>query len=1422
MNRFALFIAAAGLCLSPAAPHAATLTWDADPSDATATDGSGTWDSASTNWWNGAANTNWSSATPDLAVFGAAGGTGVVTLVESLAVGGLTFNAGYRLEGGALALSGVCTAAANSDAAIVSPMTGAASFVKSGPATLALSGANTFTGPAAVNEGALEIRNAFARTNGGLVIAAGAEVRLYSNLFLQVGSANPSIGVAGAGLLRLAAAASSATAPDLTFAANHSGTTYWGARLAAALDLGAQQRFIHGYTSHNGVGQYGTAAADCQFAGPISGAGGLTFVAQMGDFGSPAMGVPFCLNATNTFTGPVEIQRGSVYLGSDGALTNANVLKFNAAAGNAARFFLWGRGATVADLQSSGAGSALIADGASAAAGAIAPATLTVIASNATTFGGVLADAYTEYGTPAGTFTARLAVVKAGPATLTLTGTNTFAGPLAIADGTLAVGGAGLLGGGAYSAAITNSGRLLLASAAPTQLLGGAISGTGQLVKAGAGLLVLTGDNTFSGGLTVSGGAVRVDNATGSGTGVGNVQLLAGSLLAGRGTIAGTVQAAAGARVAPGADGIGTLTAGGLSFAAGCTAVVEVASDATSNDLLVATGVDGAVLQGCSFALFAAGTSNAWTLPATNVVVLNLVQFSGALGGAGAFGVANPAPGLRYTFQTNGGFLQVVVQPFVEAAWTGAGGDANWSNPTNWAGQVAPTDLSAAVFGAPLRTECTNDLPANTRLSLVFTNGAPSFTLRGQPVNLAGNVVNLSAQPQAIELPLAIDAGRRTVFATGGDVRLGGAIGQTNGAWGLDVQGPGTVFLTASNQYQAAALVLTNAGRLTTDALALNAARTVSLAADCVLTTTNSVLLTAPAAGDTVLAAGPGTWSLRDSGSSLLRPDLYYSPEGLLGNWSVIIGALLDTGATGTTRYIRGNSNRNDFYRYFGDWQQTGGIAGGGGLYFLGVPQGAYEMTFTLRAANTGFTGAVTLQRGDLVLYHPQALGPANDVLLNPAAGENAYLHPWGAGFAIGIGSLASAGAGNARLVGHYTQTFTVNQGADATFAGAIVSENGVFSLVKAGPAALRLTGSNTYNGTTLVRDGALLIGAGGTSGALGTGAVTVDALLSFDRADAVSLPSAVSGTGTLVQAGAGTLTIPAASTVSVGRAWVSNGTLAVNGLLAAPQVDVPAGGTLRGTGVVAATLAAGGIVAPGWAGAGTLALTDSFAPAPAATFRVELTGPGSNTMLQVGQLAFLDGALSAVSTNGYAPAAGDEFVVLTTLATIGGFATTNLPALAPDLGWDVVVGATSVVLRVVPAPASGYAAWAAAIQNGLTNFADAAAGDGYANLLKYATGGSPTNADTLARLRGLRTNDLFAALFNRNTNATDVTLIVEGGSGPLTGVTWTGWATNRLGSWGAATNVLEAATSTPARVIVTDPNPAQSNWLLRLRVTAQ
>lgn len=131
-----------------------------------------------------------------------------------------------------------------------------------------------------------------------------------------------------------------------------------------------------------------------------------------------------------------------------------------------------------------------------------------------------------------------------------------------------------------------------------------------------------------------------------------------------------------------------------------------------------------------------------------------------------------------------------------------------------------------------------------------------------------------------------------------------------------------------------------------------------------------------------------------------------------------------------------------------------------------------------------------------------------------------------------------------------------------------------------------------------------------------------------------------------------------------------------------------------------------------------------------------------------------------------------------------------------------------------------GYWAWAGVITNGLTNSGDCATGDGYPNLLKYVTGSSPTNSDELARLLGgCGSGPLF--LFNRNTNALDVTLIVEGSDSVSNGAAWNGIATNINGLWGGATNVSESGASTPVRVTVQDSDPdMRTNRFIRLRVS--
>ncbi len=106
------------------------------------------------------------------------------------------------------------------------------------------------------------------------------------------------------------------------------------------------------------------------------------------------------------------------------------------------------------------------------------------------------------------------ALTQAGTGTLILTGTNDYSGLTTISEGTLRVGNStttGTLGTGA----VVNNATLSFYRSNEV-VVNNVISGTGAVVKASSGTLILTGANTYTGGTTISAGRLELQRAGGN------------------------------------------------------------------------------------------------------------------------------------------------------------------------------------------------------------------------------------------------------------------------------------------------------------------------------------------------------------------------------------------------------------------------------------------------------------------------------------------------------------------------------------------------------------------------------------------------------------------------------------------------------------------------------------------------------------------------------------------------------------------------------------------------------------------------------------------------------------------------------------------------------------------------------------------
>ncbi len=371
------------------------------------------------------------------------------------------------------------------------------------------------------------------------------------------------------------------------------------------------------------------------------------------------------LTGSNTYTGGTTITGGTLQLGNGGtsgsivgnvtndgtfAINRSDTLTFGGVISGTGAFQQNGAGTTILTAANTYTGATTVNAGTlqAGAVNTLAPGSAFTVVSGATlnlasfnqTIGSLagagsvaLGSATLTSGTDntsttfSGTISGTGGLTKIGSGTLTLSGANTYSGGTTLAAGTLRLANDQALGSGAltttgsvvdYANGVTianpivlNSNTTQLQVATGTATQAGVISelnGPRPLEKIGAGSLVLTAANTYSGPTTITAGTLIVNGSIANSA----VTINSGATLAGNGVV-GAVTVNSGGTLAPGPTGSpGAMTVlGNLAFQSGALYLVRVNPSNASRDNVTSGGT--AALAGTVQAVFASGSYAART-----------------------------------------------------------------------------------------------------------------------------------------------------------------------------------------------------------------------------------------------------------------------------------------------------------------------------------------------------------------------------------------------------------------------------------------------------------------------------------------------------------------------------------------------------------------------------------------------------------------------------------------------------------------------------------------------------------------------------------------------------------------------------------------------------------------------------------------
>jgi autotransporter-associated beta strand protein len=1071
----------------------------------------------------------------------------------------------------------------NTLAAVIGDNGGATSLTKSGTSTWVLSGNSTYTGVTTVSGGALKVGSL---ADGGVASNIGAASNAASNLVINgtliytgAGSSTDRLFTLGAGgnlQANGAGAVNFTNTGSIAFTASGAHTFLLSGTSTAANNLAAAIGDNGGATALQKVGlsTWGLSGSS-SYTGVTSVLGGILTVTNLADGG----------------------QNSSI-----GASTNdaANLvinatLRYAGAATTTDRLFSIGTG-TTPTLDASGTGAVAFTNTGSMGLSGSGTRTFTLTGTN--TGSNTLAAVIGDNG-------GATSLTKSGAGTWVLSGANNYSGTTSISAGVLQIGSGGTSGTLGTGAVTDNAALVINRSDAVT--LANTISGTGTFTQAGAGTTTFTGSKSYTGatfinaGKLQAGGANTFSNASAVTVASGAVLEVNGfnnsiGGLAGSGTVqngtatfaslnvlgsatstfSGIIQDGGSAFLAINKGGIGgTLTlTGSNTYTGGAVVSAGVLSIATLANGGVASNI-GASSNIASSLLLNGGTLRYTGSAVSTDRLFSVTTVGGALDASGTGTVSFTNTGsMGFNFQsgartltltgTGGGAIAAVIGDNGGATsltktgagqWTLSGASGYTGATTISSGQLLVSSLanggSASSIGAA--TNIAANLVINGGV-LQYTGAAVS-TDRLFSVGTSGGTIDASGTgavnfTNTGSMGFNGQSGARTLILNGnntGNNTLAAVIGDNGGATSLIKLASSTWVLTGANTYTGSTRIdlgMLIVSSLANGGVASNIGASSSAASNLILGLSTFKYMGDATNTDRLFSVGTSGGTIDASGTGAVN----FTNTGNMGF----------NGESGTrVLFLQGsNTGNNTIAAIIGD---NGGATSiyknGTGLWVL---SGADTYT-GINLINSGTLSVAQLANGGSASNLGASTNEATNLVLNGGALKyTGAVASTDRLFSVGTsgGTLDASGAGavnfsNTGSMGFNSQsgaralTLTGTNAGNNTLAAVIGDNGGATSLVKSGTGSWVLTGTNTYTGTTTISAGVLRVGNGGTSGTLGTGAVTDNAILVINRSDAITIANTISGSGSLFKQGAGTTTLTGANSYT-GSTIISAGVLSV------------------------------------------------------------------------------------------------------------------------------------------------------------------------------------------------------------------------------------------------------------------------------------